>query len=330
MGSVMRAGIVIAAAIGVGIALAPRLTAPVLAQYVAGDVTCDQRTNSIDALLVLQYEGTALATLPCGQNADLDSDDDIDSIDAALILQRHSGLLPVDPSDALRNLPTACPSGPPLSNGTIMANQMLSRGNSDLHLDRTERDRLADELDHVLGLIASVEPRTDDVRIFERNRPGRVLITMSSELETAVRSLTSDDPASLAFVTGFDEFDALNAKLRLRAIHVVGQYAALLALCFPDTLNISAAVDAYSTLGGVRAVSGGLQFGSGPDIQAEQSGDTWYVVIMDAWGDCPSGCTKAAFFFFTATSDSVVEIEQAQALEDPLFEELFYNRLGRK
>ena len=48
---------------------------------------CDERVTSVDALFILQREAGLIPAVPCGWDADVDADGDIDSIDAALTLQ---------------------------------------------------------------------------------------------------------------------------------------------------------------------------------------------------------------------------------------------------
>jgi hypothetical protein len=61
---------------------------------IRGDANCDTNADSIDALLVLQFNAALIPSLPCPENADYDFDGDIDAIDAALILQFEAGLFP--------------------------------------------------------------------------------------------------------------------------------------------------------------------------------------------------------------------------------------------
>jgi hypothetical protein len=58
-----------------------------------GDVNCDGRVNSLDALAVLQYSAGLLGSLPCQTNADVNDDGTVNALDAALILQYDAGLL---------------------------------------------------------------------------------------------------------------------------------------------------------------------------------------------------------------------------------------------
>jgi hypothetical protein len=58
-----------------------------------GDVNCDGRTNSLDALAVLQLSAGFLSTLPCRAGADVNHDGGVNTLDAALILQYVAGLI---------------------------------------------------------------------------------------------------------------------------------------------------------------------------------------------------------------------------------------------
>ena len=69
------------------------LSCGAIAESVTGDVTCDLIVNSIDALLIMQYNSDLIGTLPCVGGADVDGNGGVDSVDAALVLQLHAGLL---------------------------------------------------------------------------------------------------------------------------------------------------------------------------------------------------------------------------------------------
>ena len=60
-----------------------------------GDVNDDGVVESIDALLILQYDAAFLASLPNLGGGDVNDDGMVDSLDAALILQLTAGLLDV-------------------------------------------------------------------------------------------------------------------------------------------------------------------------------------------------------------------------------------------
>ena len=62
-------------------------------ENIAGDVNCDGRVTSTDALLVLQLEAGLIRRLPCAKNGDLNGDGRINSVDAQFIKKFVAGLL---------------------------------------------------------------------------------------------------------------------------------------------------------------------------------------------------------------------------------------------
>ena len=59
-----------------------------------GESLCDDRLDSIDALMVLQYSAGLIGFKPCSDRADVNGDGSVDALDASLILQHAAGLLP--------------------------------------------------------------------------------------------------------------------------------------------------------------------------------------------------------------------------------------------
>ncbi len=57
------------------------------------DVNCDERLDSVDALLLLQLIAGLIPSLPCPDGADTNGDGVVDPIDAELILQFSAGLI---------------------------------------------------------------------------------------------------------------------------------------------------------------------------------------------------------------------------------------------
>ena len=85
---------VAAVLLAVGLLLAPLPGAAAQESIRAGDVNCDDVTNSIDALYILQFEAGLIPSVPCPDNADVSLDGELTSDDALLILQFHAGLFP--------------------------------------------------------------------------------------------------------------------------------------------------------------------------------------------------------------------------------------------
>jgi len=62
-------------------------------EVVEGDANCDERVDSIDAAVVLQFSAGLLKEAPCSFSADANDDFSVDSRDATLILQHVAGLV---------------------------------------------------------------------------------------------------------------------------------------------------------------------------------------------------------------------------------------------
>jgi hypothetical protein len=68
-------------------------------QSAVGDLNCDGRVDSRDALIVLQFEAFGIPPMPsCAGSADVNGDGAINSIDALFILQYTAGLIPALPA----------------------------------------------------------------------------------------------------------------------------------------------------------------------------------------------------------------------------------------
>lgn len=321
--AVVLAAVALAAVVALAV---PGAGQPVLADDAPGDVDCDTAVNTIDVMLILQRHAGLVESLPCLQNADVDLDASVTAVDAELVLQFSAGLIGTlpPPSIALRDIPESC-GWRQLSDASLIANDILTRSSSSLFLDRDERDALSEELEGVLARIRDAYPAVAHIRPWESYVAGRVTVTPEPTLRDAIQALIPDERGLVSFVTGFTTFDDLNARLGLRGIHrlkLTSINTLVLSLCFDDHLNVPAAATAYRDLEGVLSAKPSLLLGDGPDIEAMRSGETWYVVFRDAWGDCPSGCTEGELFFFTVLGDEVTEVDESAARAEPIFLEL--------
>ena len=292
----------------------------VFAGALTGDASCDGRVDSIDAALILQADAGIVQTLPCPDNANVDFYSGLTSQDALLILQYHAGLLPLLPPDALQNIPTECPATASLSDGTVIANELLSASSLDLLLDRRQRDALATEINATLLSIRSLYPNVADVHARPHYPPGVIFINGSPEFVQRIRDLVAGGSKTVTLITGEPAFDLLNARLSLRGFHVFTALSALIA-CFDDHLNVPAAETAYDGVDGVLSAHRGLT-SDGPDVRAVPSAGTWYVLFRDASGDCLAGCISEELFYFTVEENVVSPVASDDAMNSSIFQSL--------
>ena len=85
---------VAAVLLAIGLLSASPPGAAVEQTFRAGDANCDDVTNSIDALYILQLEADLIPSVPCPDFSDVSLDGELTSDDALLILQFHAGLFP--------------------------------------------------------------------------------------------------------------------------------------------------------------------------------------------------------------------------------------------
>ena len=128
--------------------------------------------------------------------------------------------------------------------------------------------------------------------------------------------------------TGKAAFDALNARLGLRAVRLFRRTGVLL-MHLSERLNIAAARRAYLKIAGIEYAESDAHLGDGSDIEAAKSGEAWHIVIRKAWGDCPAGCIYKKMFFFTVRGKKIERIEPSKATGMPEFRKLLETRKWR-
>ena len=211
------------------------------------------------------------------------------------------------------------PPIPDRSDAEILADRILQRETDDFYFDTTQRNQLIGEIEGVLSLIRAAYPLMNAIRVEREGNPGVLLIHPERDFDKIVKELLQDKQGLFRFETGNAEFDALNAKLGVQAVSWASWG---LSLIFDPRLNLRVASEAYSMVEGVREVS--INYGTGMvnNIKAFKQGETWYVIFLNGWGDCPSGCIYHELFCFMVRGTDVERIPIAQAQTMPSFQEL--------
>ena len=321
---------------------APRLLAPLILLFAVlafapahdssasaggelGDVDCSGAVTSTDAALLLQRVADLIPALPCDKLDDVDENGAVTSTDAAFVLQLVAALIPIlpPPAIALANIPTHCPDQAPLTDGAIMATDILTRTTHDLYLPRGERITMGQELDAVLDLVRAAAPSVEDVRPHPTFALGEVHVYLPHRLSDPIYALLAGAPETVTLLSGDDAFDALNVRLRLVGFEpllgIAGEGFAPFRLCFPFHLNVPIAAFTFDRLG-EDITARERQVREGADVEGIEEGETWYLLFRDAPAPCPSGCAEQeTFSFFTVTGDTVTQLEEAEALQDQRF-----------
>ena len=235
------------------------------------------------------------------------------------------GVSPSAQASGAAPVPTVAPVDSPkpanVSEAVVLAHRILERETDDLLLDAKRRRELADEIKRVLKRLRYAYPEVAKISARAIYQPGVLFLGVKPDLFQAVDGLLEGKSGPVALRTGNAAFDALNARLELRAVRPY-RHVGVLAMRFNDRLNVHAARRAYEKIAGIEYVEPAVYSGDGSDIEAAQSGEIWRIVVRKAWGDCPSGCTDEKLFFFTVKGDEVERIELAGTRGGPGFQKL--------
>ena len=220
----------------------------------------------------------------------------------------------VAPADPVESGETTLLHPPPwaAAEAQFLADRILRREGGGLLLDDERQYTLGHEVKQALSLIRRRYPAMADVRVREEYRPGRIILGLEGGLRDTVVGTWNDENALAPPPTGHAAFDALNAKLGLRAAETLrhGGYA---FLDVDERVDVVEATLAYFTIDGVAYARPDWAVGDSPDIDAAEVQGTWHVVFRDAWGDCPAGCIRSELSFFTVADGEVRRIEPPEA-----------------
>ena len=220
------------------------------------------------------------------------------------------------------------PNPPEVSEAALLAGRILARETDELLLDGERRSELAREIEGVLKQLRYAHPEMAKISARAAHLPGVLLLGVKPGLFRAVADLLEDKNEPVALRTGNTAFDALNAKLRLKAVRPY-RHTGVLVMRLSARANIGAARRAYRKIAGVEYAESDAYLGDGSDIEAAKSGGVWHIVVRKAWGDCPSGCIYKKLFFFTVKEGQVERVEPVRAVDTLSFRKLLWIRRWR-
>ena len=228
--------------------------------------------------------------------------------------------------------PTVVPADsrkpPKVSEAALLAHRILARKTDDLLLDAKRRRELAREIERVLKRLRDSHPEVAEVLVRRLHRPGVLLLGVKPDLTDTVSRLLGDKKAPVKLRTGKAAFDALNARLGLRAVRLFRR-TGVLVMHLNERLNVRAARRAYLKIAGIEYAEPDAHLGDGSDIEASKTDSVWHLVVRKAWGDCPAGCIYKKMFFFTVRGEKIERIEPARARDMPEYRKLLSMRRWR-
>ena len=207
----------------------------------------------------------------------------------------------------------------------FLADRILRREGGGLLLGDERQRALGHEVKQALSLIRRAYPAMTEVRVREEYRPGRIILGLEGELKDTVVGMWNGENALDPPPTGHAAFDALNAKLGLKAAETLrfGGYA---FLDVDERVDVIEAALAYFMIDGVDYARPEWAVGGSPDVDAAKVQGAWHFVFRNAWGDCPAGCIHSELSFFTVADGEVERIEPARARTMDSFATLLADR----
>ena len=208
------------------------------------------------------------------------------------------------------------------SDAEILADQILQRETEDFFFDTAQRNQLIEEIRQVLSAIRAAYPPMNEIHAEENANPGVLVVSLERDFYEIVENMLKDKQGPFRFETGNADFDALNAKLGVQVVKLGPARSRSLIFLFDERLNLRVASEAYLMVEGVEYAYSHGPLGISADIEAFKQGETWYVIFLNGWGDCPAGCIYQEVLCFTVTGTDVEMIPTAQAQTMPPFQEL--------
>ena len=216
-----------------------------------------------------------------------------------------------------------------VSEAAVLAHRILARKTDDLLFDAKRRRELTRDIVDVLKRLRNAHPEVAEISAREAHRPGVLLLGVKPDLMgTVSRLLRRQKGGPVKLRTGKAAFDALNARLGLRAVRLFRRTGVLL-MHLNERLNIAAARRAYLKIAGIEYAESDAHLGDGSDIEASKTDSVWHLVVRKAWGDCPAGCIYKKMFFFTVRGEKIERIEPSKATGMPEFRKLLSMRRWR-
>ncbi len=148
-------------------------------------------------------------------------------------------------------------------------------------------DRLVTDIDAIRTMMTTIAPGVSAISY----RPP----------DDMQRMMMGFDSASLAAVQAgtYTDWDCPNQWYEMQQVDASSSYV---LVEFEGIYNIPMLAAEYATFPGVQYAERNGMMGGGPTICGTIDGDTWHILMVNGYGDCPSGCINRDYYYFTTTS----------------------------
>ena len=172
---------------------------------------------------------------------------------------------------------------PELIESERLARRLLTEQSADLVFDRDEVHTLAAQISEVLNTVRHFDPALAPITATPRMQPDRLILKFENELQNAVSNRLNQRSGSVAFNTGFKDFDILNQNLGLYAVRHFSHIDTHI-FYYNKPVNLLAAIDAYSNIVGVDYAEPDeyLYVVEPSDVSVYQVDQTWYLIFKSS------------------------------------------------
>ena len=165
----------------------------------AGDADCNASVDSIDAVLVLQFDAGLISSVPCPEDADVNRDGNVDSLDATLMLQFDASLITSLPPSFTITVSGSVifDTGGPVAGASVAVSAFDGRppGSEDAEVGALQGSAGSTTTDSAGAFTVQIGPAP---------LPARVLVEVSYQADSmpGVQSAQWDDAQSATFDAG--------------------------------------------------------------------------------------------------------------------------------
>ena len=172
---------------------------------------------------------------------------------------------------------------PELLESERLVRRLLTKQSADLVFDMDEIHTLAAQISAALNTVRHLDPSLAPITATPRMQPDRLIMQFENELQDAVSNRLEQMSATVAFNTGFKDFDKLNQNLGLYAVRHFSHLGTHI-FYYSKPVNLPAAIDAYSNIVGVDYAEPDeyLHVVEPSDVSVYQVDQTWYLIFKSS------------------------------------------------
>ena len=199
---------------------------------------------------------------------------------------------------------------PELIESERLARRLLTEQSTDLVFDRDEIHTLSTQISEVLKTVRQFDPSLAPITATPRMQHDRLIMQFENELQGAVSNRLDPMSTTVAFDTGFNDFDKLNQNLGLYAVRHFSHIDTHI-FYYSNPVNLLAAIDAYSNIVGVDYAEPDeyLHVVEPSDVSVYRVDQTWYLIFKSSKAQAFETQDNIDISMFSVRDGQVIQFE---------------------